>query len=68
MRKLLFSSILAISFGLGLSTASGQESVPDPETGSGGVCCQDEDVSCFHPVYFIKFADSYFKLGAITCS
>lgn len=68
MRKLLFSSILAILFGFGLSTASGQESVPDPETGPSGVCCQEQEVSCFHPVYFINFADSYWKLGAKTCS
>ncbi|MFC0655572.1 hypothetical protein [Mongoliitalea lutea] len=67
MRKLLFSSILAISFGFGLSTASGQESVPDPEIGEGGVCCQVIGPSCIHPVYLIKFADSIYKLGQTTC-
>lgn len=64
MKKLIGLSLFCMGMFFSSLQLFAQESLPgDDENPYGGVCCQQEDAECNHPIG-LKFADSSWRGGA----
>jgi len=66
MKKLIGFSLICMGMYFSAPKLFAQESVPGDENPYGGVCCQQEEDECQHPIG-LKFADSIWRDGASFC-